>query len=228
MSNENNIIIYQGDVTVSVVRGDKIIRKRLFKNNGRWPLFQHLVEALRGNYAKAEDNRPIILGLYSIPFADTDEGKTPIIYDGEIVPTENLIATYATKDNLRIGSPGMFMEQPETKVVATNIGKANIKYTFLIPFSVLSVKQLSGDSGWAGEGFEYNLEPINLVCLYSKTNYWTKPTDQESDTYGNPSAFFFVEDNGYLSSLIPNDITALSNEYSLKVEWTLSLENKSS
>ena len=228
----SDIINYQGSIKVSVVRGDKVVRKKTFKNEGRWPLFRHLVECLRGNYEEAEGNRPIVLGLFSIPYNDSSSGNIPTIREGEIssLSDKQKVSYYAKLDNSRLGSPGLFMTQPKIEVEDTkNIGSANITYTFLIPFSVISVKPLvaSENTDWYTEG--YRLEPLNLVCLYGKNNCWLTNKEDDKPYYGNPSAYFFVTENNTrkLGSLIPKDITALSAEYSLKIEWTLTLSNPS-
>ena len=104
------------------------------------------------------------------------------------------------------------------------IGTAKITYDFLVPFTSLIFKKTEG-SGW-----DYTIDPFNLVCLYSKNNFWGNAgSGNPKTTYGNPSAFFFVPDSTdstKLGSLLPKDISASSNEYSLEIKWTLQFSNK--
>lgn len=229
VNNSFDKLQYKGMVKVSVIRGNKTLRKKVFTNKGRWPLFRHMVEALRGNYSEAENFRPMVVGLYSIPYNKTSDGKMPIIVDtsiGDIQDDKKKISTYANYDYLASGSPGMFMTEPKIDIDETqNIGNGAITYTFLIPFSNLNIDATSQGDGWYEKGFQ--LDPINLVCLYGRNNCWTSTKDKAS--CGNPSAYFFVTDetaDKNLESLIPKDINALSDEYSLKIEWILTLSNK--
>lgn len=218
-------IQYEGNIEVKVLRNKKVIRERKFKNNGRWPLFLHLVHSLAGNYAEAEKYRPLFITIYSIPYSPTS-GKIPEIIDGSEDP-QNQIGSYAKVENIKCGAPGTYMTTPEVKYVEDKgIGTASITYSFLVPFSSLIFTKASQD--WVNEGYEVN--PFNLICLYCKNNYWGRgSTETEEDTYQNPSAFFFIEDSAdpsKLSSLLPKNIQASSNEYSLQINWTLNFSNK--
>lgn len=217
-------IVYEGNIEVKVLRNKKVIRERKFKNNGRWPLFSHLVNALAGKYDDAEKDRPLVVTLYSVPYGSTVEGNIPEIEDKSPSVTHH-IYHYANPTNIRSGSPGMFMTTPKITITPdAGIGTAQITYDFLVPFTSLIFKKTEG-SGW-----DYTVDPFNLVCLYSKNNFWGNagPGEYES-TYGNPSAFFFVpetEGSTKLGSLLPKNISASSNEYSLEIKWTLQFSNK--
>lgn len=226
-STTNNLIngdlLYEGSISVSICRNNKVIRKKVFHNNGRWPLFKHLTSSLKGSYDEADLYRPLIIGIYSIPYELTD-GKVPDIKDGTAATPLNKIYTYAKHDYLRIGSPGMFNTQPkEITTPDGGIGSSDITYRFLIPFSSIHVNPLSSEDAWQTEG-GYSIEPLNCVCLYGKNNYWDDTN--EEDTYGNPSAYFFVaDDKKNLTSLLPKDLSSTSDEYSLQIDWTLKFEN---
>lgn len=220
-------IQYEGNIEVKVLRNKKVIRERKFKNNGRWPLFLHLVHSLAGNYAEAEKYRPLFITIYSIPYSATS-GKIPeIIDDATSKDQKNKIDYYAKAENIKCGAPGTYMTTPEIKYVEDKgIGTASITYSFLVPFSSLIFTPASAD--WVAAG--YKVDPFNLICLYCKNNYWGRGSaESEEDTYQNPSAFFFIEDSvdkTKLGSLLPNDINASSNEYSLQINWTLNFSNK--
>lgn len=219
-------IQYEGNIEVKVLRNKKVIRERKFKNNGRWPLFLHLVHSLAGNYAEAEKYRPLFITIYSIPYS-ASSGKIPEIKNGSS-DEHNQIGYYAKAENIKCGAPGTYMTTPEVEYVEDKgIGTASITYSFLVPFSSLIFTPASG--GW--EAY-YDVNPFNLICLYCKNNYWGRgSTETEKDTYQNPSAFFFIEDSEdktktKLGSLLPKNIKASSNEYSLQINWTLNFSNK--
>ena len=219
-------IQYEGNIEVKVLRNKKVIRERKFKNNGRWPLFLHLVHSLAGNYAEAEKYRPLFIAIYSIPY-DATSGKIPQIVDGS-GEAQNQIGSYAKVENIKCGAPGTYMTTPEVKYVGDKgIGTASITYSFLVPFSSLIFTPASG--GWEKEK-KYAVNPFNLICLYCKNNYWGRGSaETKEDTYQNPSAFFFIEDSqdpSKLGSLLPENIKASSNEYSLQINWTLNFSNK--
>ena len=218
-------IQYEGNIEVKVLRNKKVIRERKFKNNGRWPLFLHLVHSLAGNYAEAEKYRPLFITIYSIPYSATS-GKIPEIKDGSEALDYNKIDYYAKEENIKCGAPGTYMTTPEVKYVEDKgIGTASITYSFLVPFSSLIFTPASG--GWEKN---YAVNPFNLICLYCKNNYWGRGSaETKEDTYQNPSAFFFIEDSkdpSKLGSLLPENIKASSNEYSLQINWTLNFSNK--
>ncbi len=219
-------IQYEGNIEVKVLRNKKVIRERKFKNNGRWPLFLHLVHSLAGNYAESEKYRPLFITIYSIPYT-ASSGNIPEIKD-DSSDEHNQIGYYAKAENIKCGAPGTYMTTPEVEYVEDKgIGTASITYSFLVPFSSLIFTPASG--GW--EKY-YDVNPFNLICLYCKNNYWGRgSTETEEATYQNPSAFFFIEDSEdttktKLGSLLPKNIKASSNEYSLQINWTLNFSNK--
>jgi len=243
---------YIGTINVKIVKGNKVYKQTTFHNSGRWPLFNTLAYCLSGEYANADDWRPLVLGLYSVPknFTEKRDGATPVIQDNDEQWNEDPINTqtgkidwtladyhsikrYANKDNLAIGSPAMLMTKPKVESRENSgIGFSSITYSFLVPFTQL---KLSSNTDWEGEG--YTISPINLVCLYSKNNCWWSWTDEnniqhtpnsrQSATFGNPNAYFFVSDNDgvKLSSLLPKSITANIGEYSLAIDWTLTFKS---
>lgn len=222
---------YKGAIKVQITKGNKVIRETQFKNNGRWPLFKHLVDALSGNYTQADLNRPILIGIYSVPYNLTNDGFAPEINDGG--DPKNYISTYAKKDYLKVAVAGMFMTEPVPSVKTNKgIGSASVTYKFIIPFTSLLVDPTETRDPWNSEE-GWQVDPLNLVCLYGRANAWQANSATESsetgdeDTYGNPNAYFFVtEDNKKMVSLLPKDITGNSSEYSLVVKWTLTFKNE--
>ena len=191
----SNNIAYKGNIKVQILKNHKVTREKTFTNNGRWPLFSHIVNCLAGQYIEGEKNRPLTLGIYSIPYDDTqtepggtEKGYVPTIVDGSTVDKEK-IDYYATSSNYCLGTPGMFMISPEPYVKKDNKGYAQVTYKFLIPFTSLKVSKLKENDPWRSKG--YSVTPFNLVCLYGAQNSLTE-SKSEDETYGNPSAYFFV------------------------------------
>ena len=226
-----NSILYEGNIHVRVLRNNKVIREKTFQNNGRWPLFSHLVSALAGQYSEAEKNRPLVIGIYTIDYNETPDANGAIPEINDSGTDANKISTYAKFKNIRSGSPGMFMTAPEVKVTENEgIGTATITYDFLVPFNSLIFTDSGGWKTATSEDQRYKIDPLCLVCLYSKSNYWNANRDlDETETYGNPSAFFFVPNEKHstlLGSLLPMDMSVSSNEYSLEIKWVLTFDNK--
>ena len=226
-----NSILYEGNIHVRVLRNNKVIREKTFQNNGRWPLFSHLVSALAGQYSEAEKNRPLVIGIYTIDYEDTPNANGAIPEINDSGAADNKISKYANSANLRSGSPGMFMTAPEVKVTENaGIGTATVTYDFLVPFNSLIFTNSGGWDSAQEPDQRYKIDPLCLVCLYSKSNYWNANSDLvETKTYGNPSAFFFVPNEDHptlLGSLLPKDMSASSNEYSLEIKWVLTFDNK--
>lgn len=211
MSSYNDILGYQGSIKVSILKNRKVVSEKTFKNKGRWPLFQHLVHCLAGNYVDAEGYRPLYIGIYSIPYTD---GNIPEIKDdGEE------ISTYANNTNKKINSVISYMEKPTISVTKNKgIGSASITYRFIVPFTNLSLK---ADESWKKKG--YLVSPLNLICLHGAFN-----TPAKSEGASNPCTYFFVADpknTSKLGSLLPKEITGSLGEYSLDIKWTLTLSN---
>lgn len=219
----NNSVQYSGSVSVKLKKGNKVLQTKSFKNNGRWPLFQCLSSALRGQFTEADNFRPRAISLFSIPKNLTIGGKIPVISQESTSEVLNKIGTYANKDNCVSSSITLFNGEikPEVANTDTGLGWASVTYSFLVPFTNLT---LSPDSGWPGaEG--YTLQPVNMVCLYSRANN----PGEDLRNYSNPSAYFFVadsEDTTKLGNLLPN-LSSLDTSYSLEITWTLTLKNPS-
>ena len=238
---------YNGSIKVKIMRGKKVYKEKIFHNSGRWPIFKHIAYSLAGQYTNADNWRPLVLALYSVPRTFTEDGKEPVIKDNTdpdwnrdpekregkydwFNVDKTSIRRYANADHIKIGNVATFMVRPNpSDSKNAGIGQASITYQFLIPFTQLKIQ--GDNNGWNAEG--YKIAPINLVCLYSKNNSWWNWEEGEqhsqSETYGNPNAFFFVTDaeNGKLGSLLPKSITSNVGEYSLSIEWTLNFKSNS-
>ena len=220
-------LIYEGNVTVKIVKGNTVYSQQTFHNNGRWPLFKHMTEALSGNYSNADPYRPLYLGIYSVPYKLTDEGDIPTIDDNS-QSSSNHIKTYAKQEYLHVGSIGRFNRLPDVKTIPDDgIGNSTVTYHFVIPFSSLIITTLTERDDWFKVG--YSISPLNLICLYSTANSWEGNGSLSPDkTYGNPSAYFFVEDlinRKKLGSLLPKSISSNKGKFSLVIDWQLKIQN---
>lgn len=230
-SNNNDYISYEGKIKVSLVKNKKVYSEKIFYNNGRWPIFKNLTYSLAGNYTDADQWRPLILDIYSVPESFVTDQKCPVInstsrdtkdpangnWKDESIGTGE-IRRYANKPNIVTSYHIQYYTAPVTSDDALNgIGSSSVTYKFKVPFESLSIEK-DPDTGWS----DYNIKPLNLVCLYSKSNFPGLDGYTQSQTYGNPSAFFFIKDSsGNLSSLLPKEITSNIGEYDLIIEWTL-------
>ncbi len=211
MINED-YIKYSGEVTVRIMRRSEVLYEKVFHNKGRKPLFRHIANCLAGNYISAEEDRPVVLNIFSVPYSDTESGKNPeskASFD---------IKNYAKVDNLANSVVVTFIKKPEllyTKLSDVNYDKkSGVKYYFSVPFT--SLTSFDGSNrGWSG----YKIAPLNLVALYSKGN---------ATNYTDPSAYFFITDiSDNLTSLLPKEISSSIGDYSLTIEWKLTITNAS-
>ncbi len=201
---ENNSFSYIGELNISLLKNNKVIKTKKYKNKGRWPLFYFFSQCLGGNYKNALLYRPQYLVLYYAGAKNTD---TPIIGDGE-----GNIGLYAKEENKMTSGLIQVVETPVITKTENNIGSSNINFHFEIPFSYLNLQREEGDTNW---------KPINLIALYC-ANF--VPT--ESTNLNQPSNFCFIESNGKLGDLLTElNVTTDQSRYSLKIEWTLSIIN---
>jgi len=231
-SANNDYISYEGKIKVSLVKNKKVYSEKIFYNNGRWPIFKNLTYSLAGNYTEADQWRPLVLDIYSVPEGFLDDKKCPVI-DSTSTNTDDPendnwkvewigkgeIRRYANKPNLVTSYHIQYYTTPETEhdYAVNGIGSSSITYKFNVPFESLKL-QKDDDTDWG----EYKVKPLNLVCLYAKANFPGLDRYTQSQTYGNPSAFFFIKDStGTLTSLLPKEITSNIGEYDLIIEWTL-------
>ena len=230
MSSDNINIAYEGKVKVSLYKKDKLKSTKIYKNKGRWPLFTFLTNCLKGDYKNVELYRPKFIVLYSIPRNQLNNDQIPEINDENGNKGTKTDIAYYTKRDYKKNSVIIALDS-SPKVITNSdaiVGYSSITYTFKIPFTQLSLQRESGANSWNSGSDStypsYKWNPINLVALYSGRYI---PNSDENFT--QPSAFFFpaYEDTEKLGSLIgAEEATGASSEYSLLIEWTLTLGNK--
>ena len=213
----NDYIKYKGEIKISIMRRSEVLYEKTFYNKGRKPLFRHLANCLKGDYISAEKDRPLILNIFSIPIKDTGSYGGKQGYNPEkFEPTKTgfKISEYTNSDNLANSTISTFLKSPQLIYTDGKEDICGVEYTFSIPFTTLNT--FDDTKGWEDDG--YNIAPLNLVALYSKSNY---------KTLEDPSAYFFVEDtSGKLISLLPKELTSAIGDYSLLVKWRLTISNK--
>lgn len=237
MNSDNINITYEGKVKVSLYKKDKLKSTKIYKNQGRWPLFTFLTNCLKGDYKNIELYRPKFIVLYSIPRTYLNDRKEipdliPEINDKSGVKGQNTDIAYYTLPEFKKNSVIISLDSSPKIVTDSDgiIGYSSITYTFKIPFTQLSLQKELGVDSWNAEPYSYTWNPINLVALYSGEYI---PNNNLAN-YSQPSAFFFPawinkkgEVTKILGSLIgANEATDNSSEYSLSIEWTLTLGNK--
>lgn len=194
-------ISYEGNIKVSILKGKKVCSTNIYKNSGRWPLFLFLNMCLKGDYKNAEILRPNFIDVFYC--GEVGDGYIPNIIDAQ----EPKLITYLNSETRKTLTtiPSNLSKKITTK--EDNIGSSSIKYEFIIPFTQL----VDG------------ITTIDSLALYSSNS---------SGEYQNPCAFFFIKgekekDRWKFGNLLKNISTEniKRDEYSLYIEWTLSLTN---
>ena len=203
-----NSFAYTGKINVSLKRGNKTCFSKQFKNKGRWPLFHFLNVCLSGNYSSADAFRP----RYINAFGNQEwEGKVEPVIDDSGTPGTTMI-DYFNLNTKKTVSSIPYLSIPDVETIRENvqIGSSFIKYKFNIPFSQIVDK-----------------EHINAFALYAA------PINNSGDLnkIEQPCVFFFLKDENNnvinLLNINPEDpIIPDSEEYSIYIEWKLSVGNK--
>ena len=208
----NDYIKYKGEIKISIMRRSEVLYEKTFHNKGRKPLFRHLANCLKGDYISAEKDRPLILNIFSVPFDKTYEDEGQKGYNPELDKSNFKISNYTKTDYLANSVISTFLKSPEITYTNSNDDISGVEYVFSIPFTSLTT--FDNNNGWS----DYYIAPLNLVALYSKSNY---------ENLEDPSAYFFVaNDKDYLISLLPKELTSSVGDYSLLVKWRLTISNK--
>ena len=227
MNSDNINIAYEGKVKVSLYKKGKLKSTKIYKNKGRWPLFTFLTNCLKGDYKNVELYRPKFIVLYSIPRDQLNNDQIPEISDEKGNQDTKTDIRYYTKQEYKKNSVIIALDSSPKVVTDSDsiIGCSSVTYTFKIPFTQLTLQKELKDGSWKAR---YTWNPINLVALYSGKYLPNSPQN-----LNQPSAFFFPAwidpetKETKLGSLIgAEEATDDSSEYSLSIEWTLTLGNK--
>lgn len=133
---------YQGAVKVAVLKGKRVINSKVYKNEGRWPLFYNISLSLAGNYKEAERFRPKFLKMFQLGIAgDNIPAGIPVFGSLPVTSLNDVLYNNTIDSNYVIGTSTTVVEDYST---------ATLK--FLIPFSQIDTTKYT-----------------NLIALYSST-----------------------------------------------------------
>lgn len=136
-------IKYKGEVSVKVVRGNRVYSSKTFKNNGYVPMSYFFACCLAQDYITAEIYRPKYIRLFTLGTS----GVTSVPSD------ETALLNKLTDTNEVLVIPSMYDTTPSI-IKDTKYYKTTIK--FLIPFTQIK-------SGMT--------DNINGLCLYCSSKY---------------------------------------------------------
>lgn len=195
---------YRGKVTISLEKNNSEVSKKVLYNSGTYYLFKFICECLAGNYNNAEPLRPIYLNIYS---------KSDIESDVDI--NNDFQSNYRKNLTTIVASAG-----PKIQKI-TDLSSEIIGYSCLIKFRI-PVVQIN-TSKTAASDINQNL---NLIALYSKTNYTASPDYV-------PSAYLLLRDSDdNVASLIPDKLWDTDgvkddiNDYVLNIQWEMQFINE--
>ena len=136
---------YSGKVKISLIKDNKALITKEYKNTGNWPMFYFLNLCLSGEYNKAEAYRPKYLKLFNAGAKGTDPSSIDI---DEIL---------ADPENITSLSTIIYNQTPYTsKTTGTTEvpnGKAETTFKFMVPFT-----QILNDED----------KPTNLFVMYDQ------------------------------------------------------------
>jgi len=136
---------YSGKVKISLIKDNKALITKEYKNTGNWPMFYFLNLCLSGEYNKAENYRPKYLKLFSAGAVGKDPSDIDI---SEILSSDTNITSLSTV---------IYNQTPYTsKTLGTEElpnGKAETTFKFMVPFT-----QILNDEN----------KPTNLFVMYDQ------------------------------------------------------------
>lgn len=125
---------YAGNVTVSILAGNKVISKNTYKNNGSKRLFYFLALCINGEFVTAENYRP----FYIMPFQlKESEIRTPAELRAVISAGQNITTIFDQAGASKISISQDGFTEPLT---SENAGHA--KLFFRIPYSFLKKQEM--------------------------------------------------------------------------------------
>lgn len=147
--NENNSFAYKGNVQISVIKNNKVLKKIKLDNSGGAPLFTLFTLAIKGDWKTCRDYQPSYIELFSLGAA------------GTTIPDD--VLTGLTNSN-RLATQSHFVSDTSAISTTTDPLSKSITQKFVIPYTHILEKEN---------------KDLNLLALYSnieenKTNPdWT-------------------------------------------------------
>jgi len=109
---------YEGEITVKLVDGERVLSTKKYHNTGREPLFNFFTYCLAGNFTAASDLRPCRIILFEL-----DEGETAGTFKAEYWNDKTKVSSTVYYDS--------------TVTPGAQDGISTITYHFRIPFLCL-------------------------------------------------------------------------------------------
>lgn len=200
----NASLTYAGEVTVSLVKNNKVYSTKKFKNNGRTPLFKFFSECLAGNIKEVSTLRPQYVELFHIGDAGTSALDLPSF------------STLAQQDNVRTLQSVLYsgaINVETTSPTSSSEGESAATFKFLIPMNIVN----------------YESGAINMCAIYSSSNKPNRGGLSVADFTKASAYYIVVDDNNpdVLGSLIPSGLSADEiATYSVLIQWKMILRNK--
>jgi len=113
-------LTYNGNITVTIVDGDRLISTKTYHNNAAQKLFQFFIASLRGEFTAAKNTRPCRLVLFRRGDEETSASE--------------INSTY-WNDTYRVSTPVLY----DTTIVKNNTNDCSVTYHFKIPYAQLTV-----------------------------------------------------------------------------------------
>jgi len=205
---KNSGIGYSGKIKVSVLANNKVIKTKEYKNNGSVKLFEFLAQCLTGKYNTAQANQPKLVQGFLYP-TDGQHDADEIINAtcnpfrvgavGDVgIATSRLLISDGIKATSFTGKRENPGSPSEISTTGVVADNAKIYYYFRIPATQI-------------------FRDINMFCLYSGIN------NAQEDF----SACFLLTKNNN-SEWDPIKIDSVTDNYTLLLEWEMTLKNTNS
>ena len=190
---------YQGRIVVKVMRGNKLIETKQFKNHGLPLLFKFLCNALIGT--ETNTNRPTKIKLFTLideaaPLNNFNWNTAFDISldDQQTNPRLSAISPYIPFDT----TPTISLIKADSKLNDETQNYYEVTYHFRIPYALLFGSKIHAVGLYSNNAIDGNEQ--NAYAYYLFTN-------ETGDDWG------------------PLEPEGLSNNFSLIFEWTLSIMN---
>ncbi len=193
-------ISYQGTIALAVRHGNRTLYTREYHNSGLPNLFKFLALALAGNASLA--TRPVKIRLYNYAPAEEDPESTAYVSPNNFKWSNSFVG------NVKPDPASPFIQYDTTPVIKKVADVENPTdddyhyetiFHFRIPFSYISMNR------------------IHLIALFPNN-----ATDDQLDA----SAYYKLVDDEDTNTWKPMVFDDVAGNYSIIIEWTLSLANK--
>lgn len=195
-------INYQGNISVSIVKNNKVLQTKKFHNSGMPKLFEFLAKALGGN--TSEYLRPVKIKLFRYPGADTTGGLTPTNFNWEVAWNEGEQSPTAVSPYIWYNATPVIKKTAKTNTSGISATTYAEDYQYEVTFHfTVPAAYISEDT-------------IHIVGFY--------PNSATNDIEDVSAYYLFTKDDGKLWD--PIAISKISGNFSIFIDWTLIISNK--